>query len=85
MPRHTLHGSLAMANVGQAAGLTDALDQFVEQVFRHGDALDAAQREYVAAAVDAVEVMVGQLQSEAPDCCRAGYRRSGRPAAGARC
>ena len=63
---HTLHGSLAMANVDQAAGLTDALDQFVEQVYRHGDALDAVQREYVAAAVDAVELMIGQLQNPDP-------------------
>jgi len=58
---HTLHGSLAMANVEHVGGLTDALDQFVEHLYRSHHSLDPAQREYVAAAVDVIEVLIAHL------------------------
>ena len=67
---HTLHGSITMAGVAGATRLTDALNQFIEQVHRLARPLDAAQREYCAAAVDAVEQVVAALSDdslEVPD------------------
>ncbi len=62
---HTLHGSLTMAEVAGAEGLTDALNQFVEQLFRHHQALDPAQREFCSAAADAIELHIVALQDDA--------------------
>ena len=61
---HTLHGSVTMAEVPGAAGLTDALNQFIEQLFRHQRALDPAQREYCSAAADAIELHIAALQDD---------------------
>lgn len=61
---HTLHGSITMAGVKAAAGLTGALNQFVEQLYRHQNALDSAQREYCATAADAIELHITRLQDD---------------------
>ncbi len=59
---HTLHGSITMAAVTAATGLTGSLNEFVEAVYEHGGRLDAAGRELCAAAVDAIEQHILCLQ-----------------------
>ncbi len=58
---HTLHGSITMAEVQQAAGLTSALNQFIEQFYEREQALDATQRNFCAAAADAIELHIAHL------------------------
>lgn len=62
---HTLHGSMTMANVTAMAGLTDALNQFVEQLFRHQYGMNANQREMCRAATDAIELLMAHLEDSA--------------------
>ncbi len=62
---HTLHGSITMADVQAAAGLTGALNHFIEQSFERDQALDSAQRNYCAAAADAIELHVAHLLDDA--------------------
>ncbi len=59
---HTLHGSITMAGVKPATGLTGALNQFIEAVHEHGARLDAAERDCCARAVDAIELHIASLE-----------------------
>ena len=59
---HTLHGSFTMANAGSATGLTEALYQLVEHLYRHGERVSATQLELLAAAADAIDELIGCLQ-----------------------
>jgi len=62
---HTMHGSITMAEVQAAAGLTGALNHFIEQFFERNQALDSAQRNYCAAAADAIELHIAHLLDDA--------------------
>ncbi|MDP7270439.1 MAG: Hpt domain-containing protein [Gammaproteobacteria bacterium] len=67
---HTLQGSVTMADAQTAAVITDPLYQLVEQLYRQGTGLSAADHSLCEDATNAVEAIIAHLAdpaSESPD------------------